>query len=194
MNAAEIGRAINVTVQRFAAGALLLAVVAGGVLVLHIVWNQLLKPGDFASLSLPVVALAAGAASTFNPCALPALPGFLTFLGDTSGEAGVRRRAGLSLATSLGAMSVILALGVLVAIVGGQTKDLIAPNFRWVQLAVGVILIGVAALHMVGQAGRFPLVGPITSLGSRMWQGALGKPTPRGSYLFGAGFVVVGAG
>ena len=91
-------------------------------------------------------------------------------------------------------MSLLIALGIIVPALGAGTKDLIAPNFRWVQLGVGVFLVAVAVLHMTGQSSRLPLVGQTMGLGSRVWEGALGNPTPRGSYLFGAGFVLVGVG
>lgn len=181
--------------SKVGAGILLLAVVIAGVLALLFFVKQLLGPGDFASLSLPVVAFMAGLAATFNPCGLPALPGFLTFMGGSGqGKTGVRRQAGLSLATSVGAMSLVIILGVIVAFAGAGTKGLIAPYFRWVQLVVGLFLIGLATLHLMGQTSRLPLVGPIMGVGSRMWEGAMGRPTPRSSYLFGAGFVAVGVG
>ena len=172
---------------------LLVAVAIGGVATLLFFWNQLLKPGELSSISLPVVALVAGVAATFNPCGLPALPGFLTFLGGGK-DASAGRRLGLSLSVSLGAMTLVIALGILVAFVGSGTKGLIGPNFRWVQLGVGIFLVSLAVLHLAGRTERLPLVGPVMGLGSRVWEGALGNPTPRGSYLFGAGFVLVGVG
>lgn len=184
----------GVTAQKVISGVILLSVVILGVLALLFFWSKIMMPGDLAAYSLPLVAAIAGAAATFNPCGLPALPGFLTFLGGSSGTVGVRRRLGLSLLASLGAMSVVLILGVVVALAGAGTKDLIAPNFRWVQLAVGVLLISVATLHLTGYTARLPLVGRVMALGSRMWEGAIGRPSPRSSYLFGGGFVLVGVG
>ena len=180
--------------QRVTSSILLLAVAVGGVLALLFFVKELLKPGELGSLSLPVVAFLAGVAATFNPCGLPALPGFLTFVGGGEKELTAPRRAGLSLATSLGAMSVIIVVGIIVALVGAGAKGLIAPYFRWVQLGVGLFLIGIATLHLMGQTSRLPLLGPVMALGSRMWEGAIGKPTPRSCYLFGGGFVAVGVG
>ena len=85
-------------------------------------------------------------------------------------------------------------LGIIVAFAGAGTKELIAPHFRWVQLTVGLFLVSLATLHLLGQTTRLPLIGPIMGLGNRMWEGAMGRPTPRGSYLFGGGFVLVGVG
>ena len=184
----------GVVVRQAMGGGLLLAVAIAGVVALLFFVKELLKPAELGSLSLPVVAFLAGVAATFNPCGLPALPGFLTFVGGGEKELKARRRAGLSLATSLGAMTLIIALGIIVALVGAGTKGLIAPYFRWVQLGVGLFLIGIALLHLTGQTTRLPLVGPVMALGSRMWEGAMGKPTARSCYTFGGGFVAVGAG
>jgi hypothetical protein len=49
-------------------------------------------------------------------------------------------------------------------------------------------------MHLTGRASRLPLLGRVMGLGSRAWDGAMGKPTPRGGYLFGVGFVAVGVG
>ena len=176
------------------AGLLLIGVVAGGVLILLYFWNQLLRPGDLNAISLPLVAFVAGIASTFNPCGLPALPGFLAFGGDNGKALGLGRRSGLSLATAFGAMTIIMVLGIIVAIAGTGTKGLIAPYFRWVQLAVGLFLVSVALLHLGGQTSRLPFIGQVMGVGSRIWERAIGRPTPKGSYLFGAGFVIVGVG
>ena len=58
--------------------ALLLAISALGFAALLFFWDALLKPDDFTAFSLPLVAFIAGPAATFNPCALPTLPAFLT--------------------------------------------------------------------------------------------------------------------
>ncbi len=192
------------TVRRTIPAVLLLGLVSGGVAALLFFWNELLKPDEFGAASLPLVAFVAGVAATFNPCGLPALPGFLTFTGASDQAAGLGRRSGLSLGASLGAMSVVIVFGVIVAFAGAGSKgliapyfrwvQLIAPYFRWVQLGVGLALIGLAALHLMGQTERLPLVGRIMGVGSHVWDRAMDRPTPRGSYLFGAGFVLVGAG
>jgi len=182
------------TLQRVGTATTLLAVVAGGILALFYFWNQLLRPGDLNAISLPLVALVAGIAATFNPCSMPALPGFLAIGGGNSEGAGLGRRLGLSLAVALGALTIVIALGIIVAIVGSGTKALIAPYFRWIQLGVGLFLVAVALLHLAGQTHRLPLVGPVMGLGSKMWEGAMGNLTPRTSFLFGGGFVVVGVG
>jgi cytochrome c biogenesis protein CcdA len=180
--------------ERTISGAGFLALAAAGIGALLFFFNEVLKPGDLNSLALPVLALTAGVAATFNPCGLPALPGFLTFIGGSDGAGSLRHRTGFCLWASLGAVSVILVLGIIVAIAGEGAKGAIAPYFRWVQLTVGLILIVLAGLHLGGQTERLPFVGPVMAVGSRMWERSAGKPTARGSYLFGAGFVAVGSG
>ncbi len=63
-----------------------LALTLGGVIVALFFVEKLLLAGNLGALSLPVVALVGGVASTFNPCGLPALFGFLAF----GGGAGAR--------------------------------------------------------------------------------------------------------
>ncbi len=172
---------------------LVLILVAGGITALLVFWDKFLRPGDLGAASLPLVALAAGAASTFNPCSLPALPGFLAFSGGGSGVSA-RRRALLSLATSGGAVTIVIAFGIVVAALGSGTKGAIGPHTRWIQLGVGVFLIALAVLHVQNKTSGLPLVGSIMHMGSRLWDAATGTPSVRSRYLFGVGFVAVGAG
>ncbi len=170
--------------------AIFLVMVMGGIAILVFFFRRLFMAGNLGTASLPLVALVAGVAATFNPCALPALPGFLMLAG--SGGASPGKKSDLSLAASLGAVSVVMLLGIGVALVGMEVQDFVAPHFRWVQMAVGAFLIAVAGLHLMRQTERLPLVRPITTLGARVWDGAVAKPTRLGGYLFGAGFVAVG--
>lgn len=172
--------------------AALVAVGVGGLLVF---WNLLLRPGDLGTASLPLVALAAGVASTFNPCALPALPGFLT-LGAQADDAPLtsRRRSVLSLSAGVGAMSMVIAFGVVVAAAGSGAGGVTGDYTRWVQLGVGIILVLLAISHVANKTTRFPLVTRVTLFGGRIWDKAMGKPSVRNRYLFGAGYVAVGAG
>ena len=182
------------TWERSAAVAILFTLSAGGIAGLLLFWDQVLPSEDLASLSLPVVALVAAVASTFNPCSLPALPGFLAAAGAVGEDVPPRRRVELSLAASAGAAAVVAVIGVVVALAGSGTKDLVEPRFRWVQLAVGVVLVLVAALHLAGQTSRLPFVRSVMRVGDRAWGSAIGTPTGRSSFVWGAGFVAIGAG
>lgn len=175
-------------------GVLLVAVIAAGLAALVFFWNEVVGRDDFSAVSLVFVAALAGVAATFNPCALPALPAFLTFAGAGGATPERGRRTRSSLATALGAMSVVVVVGVIVGLAGAGTKSLIDPYFRWVQLGVGIFLIGVATFHLLGFTHRLTFVGPVMSFGSRVWDRATRQKTSGSSYLVGAGFVLVGVG
>lgn len=188
--------------------AALLLLAAIGIFALLYFWTQLLKPGNLGTLSLPVVAFVAGLAATFNPCALPALPAFLTLMsaGDmpsptssrmqrkTRGGNLGRSRLALDLSTGLGAIALVLLLGLLVSLLGESTKAFVRDNFRWVQLSVGLFLVVIAGLHLLGQTTRLPFVAPLVAKGHQIWEDAVRDPSPRGGFLFGAGYVLVGVG
>ena len=190
MTTTEQERASNT--QTIIAVLLLLAVAAGGIFALQFFWRQILRPGQLSAFSLPLVALIAGVAATFTPCSLPALPGFLTIMGGSGAKAGVPRRASMSLTASLGAMSVVLLVGVIVAIVGEGAKGIIAPNSRWIQLVMGLFLVTISILHLFNKTSKLPFVGPIMSAGNQIWDRAIDEHSTRNHYLFGAGFVLVG--
>ncbi len=171
----------------------LILVVGGGIATLLFVWHTILEPDDLGLASLPVVAFVAAVASAFSPCGLPALPAFLTFSG-AGANVSLRRRSGLALSVSGGAVAVVLVFGVVVAAAGAGTDGLVSPHLRWVQLALGVGLIGLAVLHFAGRSERLPLIGRVIALGGRAWDASMERPTPRGGFLFGAGYVAVGAG
>ncbi len=175
-------------------GVLLVAVIAAGVAALVFFWNEVVGRDDFSAMSLVLVAALAGVAATFNPCALPALPAFLTFAGAGGATPERGRRTRSSLAAAVGAMSVVVVVGVIVGLAGAGTKSAIDPYFRWVQLGVGILLIGVATFHLLGLTHRLTFVGPVMSFGSRVWDRAMRQKTSGSSYLVGAGFVLVGVG
>ena len=159
-----------------------LGLAAGGVLVLLFFSEGLLMAGRLGAVSLPLMAVAGAVASAFNPCSLPALPAFL--------GRGARADPGTSVA--LGAVTVVLAFGLVVTIVGMEVQVLVAPGLGWVQVGAGAVLIVMALLHLTGRMGRLPLGGALVTAGSRLWELTLQRPTRLGDYLFGAGFVAVG--
>lgn len=170
------------------------ALISGGVAALLYFWTQLLRPGELGGAALPLVALAAGVASTFNPCSLPALPGFLAASGARSGNDSRKRLSLDSAAAAGGAVTVILVFGIIVAALGSGSKEAVGPFTRWVQIAIGMSLIALAALHIGNKTAGLPGLNRVVHVGSRMWDAALTNPSLRGRYIFGAGFVAVGAG
>ncbi len=185
----------SLSLQRIVSAAAALALAVGGVAALLLFVNRLLRPSDFASVSLPVVAVVAAVASTFNPCGLPVLPGFFTAFASGGRPEGARRRIELGLGAGLGAVGVVFAVGILVSLAGAGTKGVISPYFRWVQLAVGLLLVVIALAHLADRTSRLPLVGRIVGVGGRLWDHAMsGRMTFRRSVVFGAGFVATGVG
>ena len=164
-----------------------------GVGALLLLSNLLLRPENLTTLSLPVIAVVAGTASTFSPCGLPAIPGFLTFIGGREVRTAPQR-ARLAFAASLGAGSVVLVFGVVVALVGEGASGWVASHVRWVQLSVGIALVALAVAHLLDRTGGLPLIGRLTAAGGAVWERSAGRPTIAGSYLFGLGYVAVGAG
>lgn len=140
--------------------------------------------GRLGTVSLPLMAAAGAVASAFNPCALPALPAFMRRGGGARGDPGP--------AAALGAVTVVLAFGLVVTILGMEVQILVAPGLGWLQVAAGAALIAIALLHLTGRIGRLPLGAALVSAGSRLWELTLRRPTRLGDYLFGAGFVAVG--
>lgn len=161
-----------------------LTLAAGGVLVLLFFSGALLMAGRLGTVSLPLMAAAGAVASAFNPCALPGLPAFMGRGGGARADPGP--------AAALGAVTVVLAFGLVVTILGMEVQILVAPGLGWLQVAAGAALIAMALLHLTGRMGRLPLGGSLVTAGSRLWELTLRRPTRLGDYLFGAGFVAVG--
>ena len=165
-----------------------------GIIALLIFVNSLLRPGQLDTWSLPLVAIAAGLAATFNPCALPTLPGLLTgFAG--GGKLSVRARFQASAGGALGAMSVLALIGLLIALLGRGTGAALAPHVRWVHLGAGSLLVILAGAHVAGRTTNLLLSGRIIAVGARLWEQATTGPLSfRRAGALGAGFVAIGFG
>ena len=73
-----------------------------------------------------------------------------------------------------------------------EAQLLVAPKFGGAQVCFGLVMILLAAAHLLGMAPRLPLVDKMTAAGSRLWDAAVERPNPSGAFLFGAGFLAVG--
>jgi cytochrome c biogenesis protein CcdA len=166
------------------------AIATAGVLLLVYFTSRMLMVGRLGLLSLPLMAVVGGVASAFNPCALPALPGFLMFCGGP--RQPLRQRAAIALAAGGGAFVVVTAILGVVAVLGMEAQLLVAPKFGGAQVCFGLVMILLAAAHLLGMAPRLPLVDKMTAAGSRLWDAAVERPNPSGAFLFGAGFLAVG--
>lgn len=176
--------------QGIAAVLLLATLTTAGVLLLIYFTGRMLMVGRLGSLGLPLMAVVGGVASAFNPCALPALPGFLIFCG--ARQQSRRHRVAIALAAGGGALVVVTAILGVVALLGMEAQMLVAPSFGWAQVTVGLVMILLAAAHLLDVVPRLPLVAKMTVAGGRLWDAAVARPNPSGAFLFGAGFLAVG--
>lgn len=186
------GAVTGSSAERWAMAAVTVLLFLVGVTALLVFWNTVLRPGDFASLSLPVVAFVAALASAFSPCSLPALPAFITF--GAASQMPAARRAGLSFAAAMGAVTMVLLLGGVVTVAGAGTKGVVTHIERWVQLGVGILLMAIAAAQLTERAYGWPFVRRLTEAGGRIWDRAARRPSLLSGYLLGLGFVAVGLG
>ena len=168
----------------------LLALIFPGVIVLGLFKLRFLTGVRAAGPGLVIVAAAVGATATFNQCGLPALPAFVGLGGIGSSS---RQRIVVSLAVSAGAMSAALLFALLVAVIGLDGGKAAVAKSRWLQLAAGAVLIGVAVLHLTGRTGGMAFIWRVQGVGHRLWNAAAARPTPLGGYLFGVGFLAVGS-
>ncbi len=177
------------------AATLICLFILGGVGYLAFVafMRQVLMPQAFGTFGLPLIVVAAATAATFSPCSLPALPGFVTLMSAGS-IPSLKHAVRVCLSAASGAVSVVVLIGLGVAVVGAGVKTVFSPYVRVLDMAIGVFLIAIALLHFLGWTTYLPLVKRITGLGSDIWERAIGKPTGRTAYLFGSGFVAVGVG
>lgn len=160
---------------------------AGGFGGLLFFWYRLFGPVEFDAVSLPVVALVGGVAATFNPCALPALPGFLA-RGRRPGE----KSWPSALAACAGAATVVLAFGAVIAALGAAAEHAIEPPIHAFQLALGLVIAAFVLVHLANRADVIPLARTVAAFGARCWDAAMRRPGRRASYVFGAAFVAVG--
>ena len=181
--------------------AVVVAVAGLGYLAFLAFVKGILVPGEFAAYGLAITAIAAGTASFFSPCAFTVLPSYIAFAGGrwTQGdrpELGPALAGGL--AASLGVVSAVSVLGLVVAALGtgvgasfsitGEDPSREAQGFR---IAVGAFVISMGLVHLFGWSHRAPLVGSVASWAVRVQPegGSL-----RSLYAYGAGYALVGVG
>jgi cytochrome c-type biogenesis protein len=86
-----------------------------------------------------------GLVATISPCALPLYPGFIAYVAARSGEADRSRPARwLGLAVLAGVLSMMLALGALIAALSvaiGRVLAIVTPLADLVVIALGVVLL-----------------------------------------------------
>lgn len=184
-----------------AALAVVVAMAGLGYLAFLAFVKGILVPGEFAAYGLAITAVAAGTASFFSPCAFTVLPSYIAFAGGSRAQGG-RPELGQALlggtAASLGVVTAVSALGLVVAVLGtgvgasfsitGDDPSRAAQGFR---IAVGAFVISMGLVHLLDWSHRAPLVGRVASWAVRVQPegGSL-----RSLYAYGAGYALVGVG
>jgi cytochrome c-type biogenesis protein len=154
---------------------------------------------DMAAYTLPALAVIAGTASFFSPCAFPLLPGYLSFYA-TEAKKPVGWLPGAGMAAAAGILTFNLTLGLVIALLGtsaaqGLSISSGAPNqfVRVFRAGIGLLLIVLGVLQVRGVTikPRFldALVYRLRPRRSEGGQGASGT-----MFLYGLGYNAAGMG
>jgi cytochrome c-type biogenesis protein len=159
---------------------------------------------DFAALNLFGIAVVAGVASFFSPCAFPLLPSYLSFYHMASGTVPAghvdrSRPVRLGMAAALVVITFDLLLGLLIALLGTGVANGLGitgpePNafVRSLRLVVGAVLLVLG----VGQLANWNLKPRFVEAliyGSRP-RPASGRGPATALYLYGFGYTAAGMG
>lgn len=181
---------------------LLLAIGGLGYLAFLAFVKGVLLPQEFATYGLVFTTVAAATASFFSPCSFTVLPGYIAFAGpggDMTPRRSVRRALRNGLVSSLGVVTAVGILGVLIGALGtgiGPELSIASenpnPGSRALRITVGALVSALGLLHLMNLSHRMPLLGRISAWAIRA-EGE-GSPSFRSVYAFGAGYVLVGIG
>ena len=187
----------NTTTLIFFLAFILLLVIGGYGLFIWFVIN--IMKGD-AAFGLFFVAVIAGVASFFNPCAFPLLPAFLAQHYTTKEKKEKKSVKGLlisGLATALGLITFNIILGSIIGVLGagfGKSLGLAGDNpsivVRWVRGIAGVFILYLGFSHVTGRGNPFGKLG-------HLWSPKL--PSQESSsfrklYGYGFGYTLLGIG
>lgn len=152
--------------------------------------------------TLPLLAVIAGVASFFSPCAFPLLPSYLSFYARASNNSPQATRStralGLGLAAAMGVVTFTLTLGAIIGLLGvsaGEALSISKPEpsrlVLWFRGGLGLILVA------LGLAQWFK-VNLKPSLADKLaWHT---RPNRQGNggattlYLYGLGYTAAGMG
>jgi cytochrome c-type biogenesis protein len=176
------------------------AIVVGGFLV----FRAFATTPDLGVFNLYALAIVAGVASFFSPCAFPLLPGYFSayYLAGNEEHAGrpaARRGLGLGLAAALGVISFSLILGLIIAALGtgvGQSLSISGAEpsqlVRVFRGLVGVILLTLGIGQLSGWNLKPRFVDAFTYRTRPQRDGA--RRPARSLYLYGLGYSAAGIG
>lgn len=188
---------VQSTVAKLQAGILLIALLAF-IMAGYAGFRAYAAAPGVAGLELYVLAVVAGVASFFSPCAFPLLPSYFAFYHQArEGSSGSSTRLGL--AAGLGVMTFDLLLGLAIAILGtGLTSTLsisgTEPNMlvQYFRGLVGLLLLTLGFGQLLGWNLRPRLA---EAFSYRIRPEREGKRSPViNMYLYGFGYIAVGIG
>ena len=178
---------------------IILTLVAGGYGLF--IWFVINVMQGGAAFGLLFVAVVAGVASFFNPCAFPLLPAFLAqyYTKKETGDKKSTKNLILSgLAAASGLITFNLLLGVIIGVLGasfGKSLGLAGENpsiiVRWLRGIVGVLLLYLGFSHATGRGNPFGKLG-------HLWFPKLPSQGSSSSfrklYSYGFGYTLLGIG
>jgi len=177
-----------------------LAIVVGG----YLGFRAFATTPDLGIFNLYALAVVAGVASFFSPCAFPLLPGYLSayYLAGQN-EHGARpaasRGLALGLAAALGVMSFTLILGLIIATLGtgvGESLSISSAEpsqfVRVFRGVVGLVLLTLGVGQFIGWNLKPRFVDSFTYR-TRPQRDGVQRPT-RSMYLYGLGYNAAGIG
>jgi cytochrome c-type biogenesis protein len=153
-----------------------------------------LKPITVNPVSLWAMAITAGFASFFSPCAFPMFPGYMAFyfkknLEQKEKKLNVGKAAASGTVSALGIIMVYLIIGGLILLVG----QAIIPFFSKLQLIIGIILLFLGALMMTSiQYDR--IVAPFRKAFGGIGKGKVNPDGTKKDLGFYSGLFLYGAG
>jgi len=158
---------------------------------------------DLAGFNLYLLALVAGTASFFSPCAFPLLPSYFSFYYLTeqkeTASPGAGRALKLGLASAAGVMSFVLVLGLLIALLGagaGKSLSISGPEpsqfVRVFRGAVGAILLTLGVAQLTGRNLKPKFVDAFAYRTRPQREGK--RSAAANLYLYGLGYNAAGMG
>lgn len=151
-----------------------------------------------AAWGLVPIAVAAGAATFFNPCSFPLLPGYLTHYYQEASRMGSTRPARLGWAAAGGVVTFTVILGLLIALAGagvaaGLGLATAQPSVATIafRVAVGSLLVTLGAMSIAGFAFHRSVARHGLALGL---QRSEAHGAARKVFLYGFGYNAVGIG
>ena len=140
---------------------------------------------DQLLLSLFPLAVVAGLASFFSPCAFPLLPAAVTANLKSNSKASPII---VGLVSASGLVTLLLLVGLVIALIGQPLGELLQNNLRIIRGVIGVFLLYLA-YNQISDKFHFGLLEKLTPKVSTKEGGSL-----KNAYIYGFGYTLAGSG